>query len=101
MIDWTRMRSAADIAAEADAARRAEITAAVDAHVDAAARARGYAGAAQLASYAASTVADWAAEAQAYISWRDAVWLAAIPLIDSGTSLEMVMAALPVFKAAK
>lgn len=53
-------------------------TAAIDAHVEAVARGRGYNGAAHLAGYAVSTVPAWAAEARAFVAWRDAVWLEAL-----------------------
>lgn len=94
MIDWTQMQTADQIAAKTDAARRAEVSAAIDAHVDAVARERGYASAAQLASYSSSTVREWAYEAQGFVVWRDAVWLAAIPLIDAGGGCDSVLAAL-------
>lgn len=51
---------------------------AIDAHVEAVAQSRGYNGAAHLASYAVSTVPAWAAEARAFVAWRDAVWLEAL-----------------------
>lgn len=51
---------------------------AIDAHVEETARAWGYNSAAHIAGYAASTVTQWAAEATAFIAWRDAMWLAAI-----------------------
>lgn len=47
---------------------------AVQAHVDAVAVARLYDSGVSLASYVASTNATWAAEAQAFVAWRDAVW---------------------------
>ncbi|TVR06625.1 MAG: hypothetical protein EA385_15005 [Salinarimonadaceae bacterium] len=47
---------------------------AVDSHVDAVAQSRGYNNAVALASYFNSTVPDWAAEAGAFVPWRDAVW---------------------------
>lgn len=59
----------------------AAFTAAIDAHVETAARAWGYNGAAHLASYVASTVPQWAAEATAFVAWRDQVWLAAMALL--------------------
>lgn len=48
--------------------------AAVQAHIDAVAQARLYDSGQSLASYAASTNAAWAAEAAAFIAWRDVVW---------------------------
>jgi len=56
----------------------ATFTAAIDAHVESTARAKQYNSAAHLASYVASTVPTWAAEAQAFVAWRDAVWLFAL-----------------------
>lgn len=47
---------------------------AVQAHVDATAQARDYDDGNSIASYVASTNIAWAAEAQAFVSWRDAVW---------------------------
>lgn len=56
-------------------ARRAEaVRAAIDAHVEATAQARDYNSAATLAGYRDSTVPEWAAEAQAFIAWRDTIW---------------------------
>lgn len=51
--------------------------AAVQTHIDATARARGYGDGALLASYHASTIPSWAAEATAFVAWRDEVWVAA------------------------
>lgn len=48
---------------------------AIQAHVDAMAGQRGYDGGVSCASYAASTVPGFAAEAAAFIAWRDQVWL--------------------------
>ena len=47
---------------------------AIEAHVEATARERDYSSAVSLASYVGSTVATWAAEAQAFVEWRDKVW---------------------------
>jgi hypothetical protein len=49
-------------------------SAAVQAHIDATARGRGYDSGVSLASYVASTITSWAAEAAAFVAWRDAVW---------------------------
>jgi hypothetical protein len=48
--------------------------AAIQALIDATAREKNYADGVSLASYVASTVPAWAAEAAAFIGWRDAVW---------------------------
>ena len=71
------VRTADDLTAAAQAQARAAIAAAIDARIEDQARALGYNSAAHLAGYAASTVPQWAAEAQAFVAWRDAVWLAA------------------------
>ena len=47
---------------------------AVQAHVDATAQSRDYDSGNSLASYAASTVEAWRAEAEVFVAWRDAVW---------------------------
>lgn len=46
----------------------------VNAHIDQAAQAWGYNDAVACASYVQSTNATWAAEATAFIAWRDACW---------------------------
>lgn len=71
------IKTAEDLAAEAIASARAQLVAAVDAHVEDRARAMGYNSAAHLASYVSSTIPGWAAEAAAFVAWRDAVWIAA------------------------
>jgi hypothetical protein len=57
--------------------------AAVNEYVEMAALSRQYSSAAHLATYVTSTNPDWAAEAAAFVSWRDAVWLAALPALNS------------------
>lgn len=52
----------------------ADYAAAIQAHVDQVAASRGYHDGVHLASYATSTVPAWAAEAAAFVAWRDAVW---------------------------
>lgn len=51
-----------------------EVRAAIAAHVEATARSRHYDSATSCASYVTSTVPAWAAEARAFVAWRDAVW---------------------------
>ena len=74
---------------------------AIEAHVDAAARSRDYSGAISCASYVASTVPPWRAEAEAFVAWRDAVYLAAFAELDAvesggdAPSIEDFLAALP------
>lgn len=48
--------------------------AAVQSHLDAAAQSRLYTDGNSLATYTASTNPQWAAEAAAFVAWRDAVW---------------------------
>lgn len=53
----------------------ADYQAAIEAHVEATARERGYSSAVSCASYVGSTVPAWAAEAAAFVVWRDQIWL--------------------------
>jgi hypothetical protein len=53
------------------------VEATVQEHIDAAARARGYRHGDALAGYVASTIPKSAAEAKAFVAWRDAVWTCA------------------------
>ncbi len=77
---------------------------AIDSYVDATARSKGYNSAAHCASYVASTHAPWAAEAAAFISWRDQVWLSVFSqlediqngLLPIPESIEQVISTLPV-----
>jgi hypothetical protein len=48
---------------------------AIQKHIDATARGKGYGDGVALSGYATSTIPAWASEAQAFISWRDAVWI--------------------------
>jgi len=48
---------------------------AIQAHVDTTAKAKGYADGVALAGYSTSTIPAWAAEAQAFIAWRDQIWI--------------------------
>ena len=70
----------------------AEIQAALDAEVtrwiDDQARLAGYKDAAYMASYYNSTNAEHAAEAQAFVAWRDGIWqqcLAILAAVQAGT----------------
>ena len=94
------IRTAEDIAAEALAMHKATCVAAIDAHVEARARALHYNSAAALAGYLGSTVEAWAAEAAAFVAWRDAVWVTAIAMLDAADplqppSVDDVLAVLP------
>ncbi|MFN4100110.1 MAG: hypothetical protein ACK4GT_10070 [Pararhodobacter sp.] len=98
------IRTARDLAEEAQVALQARIAAAIDARVEGQARELGYNSAAHLAGYAASTVPDWAAEARAFIAWRDQVWQVVFALHDRHSAaqtlptVEDVTGALPAWK---
>ena len=100
------IKTAADLALEVIEAAEVQIAAAVDQHVEARAQALGYNSAATCASYRSSTVESWAQEAEAFIAWRDAVWLALYEQraqhIAAGTlpTPDMVLDSLPVWGAA-
>ena len=53
---------------------QADYSQAIQAYIDGVARARNYADGVALASYTVSTIPAWAAEAQVFAAWRDAVW---------------------------
>ena len=55
---------------------------AIQTHIDATARQRDYDGGVSCASYVNSTNPQWAAEAQAFVAWRDAVWEYAFAELD-------------------
>ena len=60
---------------------------AVEDHVEETAQSRDYSSAVSLASYTASTREPWAAEAQAFVAWRDDVWeyvFARLAAVESG-----------------
>ncbi|TKT78441.1 hypothetical protein [Aquamicrobium sp. LC103] len=69
-------------AAQAQTALIERFRMAVQAHVDATAQSQRYDSGNSLASYVASTNATWAAEAQAFVAWRDAVWVYAYAELD-------------------
>lgn len=53
----------------------ADYAAAIQVEIDATAKAKGYADGASLAGYSTSTIPSWAAEAVAFVAWRDQIWL--------------------------
>jgi hypothetical protein len=70
--------------------------------IDATAKAKSYENGISCASYANSTNVQWAAEAQAFIAWRDSVWSYAINLLatlqgneEPIPSIEDVIAGMP------
>ena len=86
----------------APAPTQADYQSAVDAHVVAVAQARGYKTDVSLASHVTSTLPAWAAEAVAFVAWRDAVWMhvfAQLALVQSGDreqpSVDALVAELP------
>lgn len=75
-------------AAEAQASTVEAFRSAIQSHVDETARSRNYDHGNALASYVASTNAIWQAEAQAFVGWRDAVWLHAYAELDKALAGE-------------
>ena len=83
----------------------ADFETAIQRHIDATARQRLYRDGSTCASYFNSTVPLWAAEAGAFIAWRDAVWLAVLDGLESVQSgktpmpvLQDIIEALPVIE---
>lgn len=70
------------------AAMKEDLGHAIQSHVDKVARARDADSGVLLASYVTSTIPAWAADAVAFIAWRDAVWLACYGVladVEAGT----------------
>ena len=76
------------------ALRNAAAAAAIERWLDETAQALGYNNFIAAASYSASSVAPWQRQAQALAAWRDAVWQAAIALLDDPARLPASEAAL-------
>ena len=77
----------------------------IQAMIDGKAKERQYDSGATLASYVNSTVELWATEAQAFVAWRDAVWIYALTELDKvqkaerdQPSVEAFLAELPEFE---
>lgn len=60
----------------------------IQAMIDAKANERQYDSGATLASYVNSTIEQWAAEAQAFVAWRDQVWVYALAELNKVRSGE-------------
>ncbi|PWJ78340.1 hypothetical protein C7441_1165 [Pseudaminobacter salicylatoxidans] len=80
--DPSTIITAAMKAAEAQATTVELFRVAIQSHVDMVASSRRYDSGNSLASYVASGNAQWAAEAQAFVGWRDAVWIHAYAELD-------------------
>jgi hypothetical protein len=89
-LEWLDSRpqpSDADIAAEIARLHVADAVdgyrAAVDRHIETTARARDYASSVHCVSYMHSTIEAWAADAAAFVAWRDAVWGVVYAALDA------------------
>lgn len=78
--------TAEDKAAAAQAALLESFRVAIQSHVDGIARSRNYDSGNSLAGYVASTNETWAAEAAAFVAWRDAVLTYAYAELDRVTA---------------
>lgn len=64
----------------------ASFRSAIQAHIDDTARSRHYDNGNSIAGYVASTHPAWAEEAQAFVAWRDEVWMNAYDKLDEVVS---------------
>lgn len=98
-LDWLAQGNTPDPADEPTPEQQlAALSSAVQAHLDDTARQRGYDTADRCASYANSTNPTWAAEAAAFISWRDACWAYMFGLTPPYPTVTELLAALPVME---
>lgn len=81
-IDLSQLVTAEMKAERARASLMEQFRSAIQSHVDATAASRRYDNGVSLASYVASSNPEWAAEAQAFVAWRDAVWAYAYGELD-------------------
>lgn len=104
--EWCRAENTAGRLLIADAVATpltvADFASAVEGYIDAVARERSYSSAVSCASYVNSSVAQWAAEADAFITWRDQTWSAAFTALaaweaggDAPASPDAFVATLP------
>jgi hypothetical protein len=84
---------------KAAAAYQQVFAAAIDRHIDKTAKARDYDSGESLAGYVNSTIPAWAAEAQAFVTWRDAVWVYAYQELASVTQGQRTQPAVAEFIA--
>ncbi|TPL36760.1 hypothetical protein [Mesorhizobium sp. B2-4-8] len=91
--------NAAQKAAEAQVALLASFQTAIQSLVDQTATSRSYADGNALASYVASTVPAWSAEATAFVAWRDAVWVYVYGELDKVTAGEREIPTVEAFLA--
>jgi hypothetical protein len=81
-IDFTHVATVEARQFKAKALYLDQVILTIDAHVEDTARQRGYTSAAHIASYVTSTITQWAAEAMAFVTWRDAIWVYALTRLD-------------------
>jgi hypothetical protein len=84
------------------APKEVDFSSAVQKFIDETAKARGYNDGVSLAGYVNSTFPSWAAEAQAFIAWRDQVWFTCYQTLSavqggkmSTPAIDQIIAALP------
>jgi hypothetical protein len=103
-IDFSQLITAEQKAAEATEQLRQALTRAVQSHLDREAQERNYDGILSLCTYATSVNPKFAAEGQAGVEWRDAVWAKCYEIltdVQAGTrpapTAEHLISELPTF----
>jgi len=81
-IYWSQLITAEDKQDKERASLMARFETAIQGHIDTIAQSHRYRDGFALAGYVASTVPQYAAEATAFVAWRDAVWLYAYGELD-------------------
>lgn len=81
-INWSQLVTAEDKEAQERTSLMARFESAIQGHIDTIAQSRRYRDGFALAGYVASAVPQYAAEAAAFVAWRDAVWLYAYGELD-------------------